>query len=103
MLAIRVNPTPPPPALCMEDMDARVAYSNGWHLINYANASDGHFRYHSGGSPQHFANLDFSVPAGDTGSISYSLAQSPQEGTAAIYLHGVFQQTVGYARSARSP
>jgi PKD repeat protein len=101
-VTITVNTPPPPPPICIEDNDARVAYSNGWHLINYASASDGHFRYHSGSSPQHFANLDFSVPAGNTGSISYSFAKSPKGGTADIYLDGVFKQTVSYAGSAGS-
>src|SRR6185295_10571980 len=33
------------PPLCLEDDDARIAYSSGWHVINYASASSGHFRY----------------------------------------------------------
>jgi len=87
---------------CLEDDDSRIAYSNGWHLINYTSASGGHFRYHSGNSPQHFANLDFTVPAGSTGSISYAFAKSPKGGTADIYLDGVFKQTVSYAGSVGS-
>jgi PKD repeat protein len=91
-----------PPPQCLEDDDSRIAYSNGWHLINYASASGGHFRYHSGNSPQHFANLDFTVPAGSTGSISYAFAKSPKGGTADIYLDGVLKQTVSYAGSVGS-
>jgi len=98
-VTIQVSAPPPP---CIEDNDARIAYSNGWHLINYASASDGHFRYHSGNSPQHFANLDFTVPTGSTGSITYSFAKSPKGGTADIYLDGVFKQTVNYAGSVGS-
>ena len=98
-----VTPTPtPPPPECIEDNDSRIAYSNGWHLVNYANASDGHFRYHSGSSAQHFANLDFSVPAGHTGSLAYSFAKSPKGGTADIYLDGVFRQTINFAGSVGS-
>jgi PKD repeat protein len=98
--AITVNAPPPPP--CIEDNDARIAYSGGWHLINNASASDGHFRYHTGNSPQHFANLDFSVPSGNTGSITYSFAKSPKGGTADIYLDGLLQQSVSYAGSVGS-
>ena len=93
------TPTPPPP-LCMEDDDPSVAYSNGWHLINYASASGGHFRYHQGNSSSHFATLDFNVPSGSTGSITYSFAKSTKGGTADVYLDGVLKQTVNFAGSA---
>jgi PKD repeat protein len=99
-VAITVNNPPPPP--CIEDNDARIAFSNGWHLINYSSASDGHFRYHSGNSPQHFANLDFTVPTGNTGSITYGFAKSPKGGTADIYIDGVFKQTINYSGPAGS-
>src|SRR5205085_6268804 len=71
------TPTPTPTQTCLDDNDSRIAYSNGWHLINSANASGGHFRYHSGASSNHFARLDFNVPAGNTGAISYAFAKSP--------------------------
>jgi hypothetical protein len=87
----------PPP--CIEDNDPRIAYSGGWHLINNANASDGHFRYHTGNSSQHFAKLDFNVPAGNNGSITYSFAKSPKGGAADIYLDGVFRQRINYSGS----
>lgn len=99
-VTITVNNPPPPP--CIEDNDARIAFSNGWHLINYSSASDGHFRYHSGNSPQHFANLDFTVPTGNTGSITYGFGKSPKGGTADIYIDGVFKQTINYAGPAGS-
>ncbi len=99
-VTITVNTPPPPP--CIEDNDARIAFSNGWHLINYGSASDGHFRYHSGNSPQHFANLDFTVPTGNTGSIIYGFAKSPKGGTADIYLDGAFKQTINFAGPAGS-
>lgn len=94
-------PTPPPPT-CIEDNDSRIAYSGGWHLINYASASDGHFRYHTGSSSSHSAGLDFSVPSGSTGSITYSFAKSPRGGTAEVYLDGVLKGTVNYAGSTGS-
>lgn len=95
------SPSPTPPS-CMEDDNASIAYSNGWHLINYASASGGHFRYHTGNSPQHSASLDFNVPTGSTGSITYSFARSTKGGTADVYLDGVFKQTVSYAGSVGS-
>jgi len=99
--SVTIQVSAPPPE-CIEDNDSRIAYSNGWHLVNYANASAGHFRYHSGSSAQHFANLDFSVPADNTGSITYSFAKSPKGGTADIYLDGVFRQTINFAGSVGS-
>jgi PKD repeat protein len=93
------TPTPQPPS-CMEDDSADIAYSNGWHLINYGNASGGHFRYHQGNNSSHFANLDFNVPSGSTGSITYSFAKSTKGGTADVYLDGVFKQTVNFAGSS---
>jgi hypothetical protein len=90
-------PTPPPPPVCIEDNDARIAYSAGWHLINNASASGGHFRYHTGGSPNHSASLDFSIPAGSTGSITYAFAKSPKGGTADVYIDGLLRTTINYA------
>jgi hypothetical protein len=93
------TPTPQPPS-CMEDDSADVAYSNGWHLINSGSASGGHFRYHQGNSSSHSAALDFNVPSGNTGAITYSFAKSTKGGTADIYLDGVFKQTVNFAGGA---
>jgi hypothetical protein len=90
------------PPIAIEDNDSRIAYSNGWHLINSSAASDGHFRYHSGNSQQHFARLDFDVPAGNNGSITYSFAKSPKGGSADIYVDGAFKQTISYAGSVGS-
>jgi PKD repeat protein len=98
-VAIHVTSPPPP---CIEDNDSRVVYSGGWHLINSTGASDGHFRYHTGNSPNHSASLDFNVAAGNTGSISYAFAKSPKGGTADIYLDGVKQTTINYAGSVGS-
>jgi hypothetical protein len=70
--------------------------------VDYAAASDGHFRYHSGNSPNHSASLDFSVPSGSTGSLSYAFAKSPKGGTADVYLDGVLKTTINYADSAGS-
>jgi hypothetical protein len=96
------TPTPAPTPVNIEDNDSRIAYSAGWHLANAGGASDGHFRYHSGNSAQHFANLDFTVPQGSTGSITYSFARSTKGGTADIYLDGQFKQSVSFAGSTGS-
>jgi PKD repeat protein len=93
------TPTPSPSPNVIEDNDSRVDYSGGWHLENYAPASRGHFRYHSGSSSQHYARLDFSVPAHNTGAITYWFAKSSKGGTADIYLDGAFKQTINYAGS----
>ena len=98
----RPQPTPTPTPTHIEDNDARIAYSGGWHLVNRAGASDGHFRYHKGNKPQHFAKLDFNVPSGSTGAITYSFAKSRKGGTADIYLDGQFKQTISYVSSGGS-
>jgi hypothetical protein len=99
-VSIQANAAPPPP--CIEDNDPRIVYSGGWHLINSTSASDGHFRYHTGNSPNHFASLEFSIPSGSTGSITYAFAKSPKGGTADVYLDGVKQTTINYAVSSGS-
>jgi len=96
------TPTPTPTQTCIDDNDSRIAYSSGWHAINSASASGGHFRYHAGASSSHFARLDFNVPAGNTGAITYSFAKSPKGGTAGVYVDGVFKQTINYAGAVGS-
>ena len=96
------TPAPTPTPTYIEDNDNRIAYSAGWHLINNAGASAGHFRYHKGGSSQHFAKLDFNVPAGSAGSITYSFAKSKKGGTGDVYLDGQYKQTINYASNGGS-
>jgi PKD repeat protein len=96
------TPTPTPVVSCIEDNDSRIAYSNGWHAVNLAAASAGHFRYHSGSGSSHSAKLAFNVPAGNTGAISYSFAKSTKGGSADVYLDGVFKETISYAGSVGS-
>lgn len=97
------TPTPTPqPASCKEDDDSSIAYSSGWHLINSSTASGGHFRYHQGNSNQHFASLDFTVPTGNIGSVTYAFGKSTKGGTADVYLDGALKQTVSYAGSVGS-
>jgi hypothetical protein len=96
------TPTPTPnPLPCngtaIEDDDAHIAYSNGWHAINNSSASAGHFRLNEGGNNQHPVVLTFDAPpAQTTGSITYFYATSPKGGTATVFLDGVSQGTVNY-------
>ena len=83
----------------IEDNDPRISYSSAWHLENYSPASGGHFRYHTGRSKNDSVKLDFQVPAGRTGTITYYFAQSKKAGTAEVYLDGVKQATVNYSGS----
>jgi hypothetical protein len=91
------TPTPTPTTTIIEDNDSHIAYSGGWHLENYANASAGHFRYHAGSGGQHFARLDFSVPSNNTGEVTYAFAKSSKGGTADIYLDGALKERINYA------
>jgi PKD repeat protein len=81
---------------CVEDDDARIAYSDGWHLVNDTDASGGHFRFHAGKSADHTATLTFNVASGQIGKITYYYATSPKGGSAEIFLDGVSKGTVNY-------
>jgi hypothetical protein len=84
----------PPTVTTIEDDDARIAYSNGWHLGQDANASAGHFRFASG---KPTASLAFNVPANQFGSITYKFAKSTKGGTAEVFVDGVSQGTISFA------
>lgn len=79
----------------IEDNDARVAYSNGWHLINDASASAGHFRLNNGNDTTHFARLTFDV-SGQKGAITYNYAKSTKGGSAEVVLDGVSKGVVSF-------
>lgn len=80
---------------CVEDNDARMAYSNGWHLQTDANASSGHFRMNNGQSPNFFARLDFET-TGQNGSITYNYAKSPKGGKVEVFVDGVSKGIVDF-------
>jgi bacillolysin len=84
---------------CMEDDDSRISYDNGWHLVNYAGVSAGHFRLGTGNDGQHGATLLFDVASGQTGKITYYYLKSTKGGTADVYLDGTFRQTINYKGS----
>jgi PKD repeat protein len=98
----RPAPTPTPTPIYIEDNDSRVSYSGGWHLADYSGATAGHIRYHSGSNAQHFARLDFSVPANNVGAITYSFAKSKKGGAADVYLDGVLKERINYGSSTGS-
>lgn len=91
-----------PTVVCIEDDDASITYTDGWHTLSDSNASQGHFRMHSGKSPDHSAKFTFNVAAGRTGKVTYFYATSPKGGSAEIFIDGVSRGTVSYAGSAGS-
>src|SRR5262249_53085690 len=88
-----------PVIVCYEDDDPHIAYSSGWHLLNSANASNGHFRLHNGDAAAHRASLTFDVPAGQTGALTYSYARSPKGGYAEVFIDGISQGVISYVGS----
>lgn len=84
----------------IEDDDPTIAYTNGWHFINDANASAGHFRVDPGQENGHSASLTFTVPTGKTGAITYFYARSPKGGTATVYVDNNAVGTVSYRGGA---
>jgi hypothetical protein len=89
-------PPPPPTTECLDDNDSRISYSDGWHLVNATNASGGHFRFHTGKSPDHSASLTFNVAAGKTGKLTYYYGTSTKGGTADVLLDGA-TRSVSYS------
>ncbi len=79
----------------IEDDDARIAYSNGWHLIKDSNASAGHFRLNNSKDTTYFARLSFDV-TGQKGSITYNYAKSTKGGSAEVVLDGVSKGVVNF-------
>lgn len=87
----------PPATTIIEDNDPRIAYGNGWHLVNNSSASDGHFRLQSGKGS---AVLTFNVDAGQTGKITYNYATSRKGGSAEVLLDGASKGTISYSGSS---
>ena len=85
----------PPTITTIEDDNSSIAYSSGWHTINSANSSAGHFRLHNGKTSDHYARLTFNVDSGRVGKLSYYYATSTKGGTGTVTLDGV-ARTVNY-------
>jgi len=95
-VAISVNAPQPPLVVCFEDDDSRIGYSTGWHLVNSANASAGHFRLHNGRDTTHFASLSFAVPEGQTGTLTYYYGKSTKGGSAEVFIDGISRGVITY-------
>jgi hypothetical protein len=95
--AVVGNSSCAPTVTVLEDNDSRIAYANGWHLVNDPNASGGHFRLNHGKGP---ATLSFEVPAGQTGAVTYHFARSPKGGSAEIFLDGASKGVISYNGSS---
>ncbi len=89
---------PAPPSDCLEDDDEAIEYDNGWHRVESASASGGHFTFEPGRNPHSGMRLEFEV-AGSAGALVYEYGLSRQGGTADVYLDGVFQETIDYSGS----
>ncbi|HET6655793.1 MAG TPA: PKD domain-containing protein [Gammaproteobacteria bacterium] len=76
-----------------EDDDAHIAYDNGWHTVNDADATGGHFHLLGGG--QHGMDLTFELGSSE-GEIDYTYATSTKGGSADVYIDGQFVRTVSY-------
>jgi hypothetical protein len=86
---------PPPPPVVIEDTDARVEYSDGWHQVNDTSASAGHFRIDMSKSSKQYARLAVNV-TGSGGVLTYNYAKSPKGGTAEMFLDGASMGTVNF-------
>ena len=87
---------------CIEDDDARVGYSGGWHSINSGSASAGHFHMHSGTSTAHFARVNFSVGTNRTGTFSFYYGKSTKGGAAEVFVDGVSRGQVSFVGASGS-
>ncbi len=91
-----------PAVTCIEDKPKPIHYSSGWHGVNDADASDGHFRLHKRAGGGGWLKLTFEVPAGKTGAIVYHFARSTAGGTANVYLDNASRGSVTYSGSTGS-
>jgi len=103
--ATDVSPSPTPtPLPCsgtrIEDDDAHISYSNGWHLVNNSSASSGHFRLTEGGNSKHDVTVSFDTGVSQAGAINYFYATSQKGGSADIFVDGVKQDTISYQGSS---
>ena len=87
---------------CIEEDDASITYTSGWHSVNLAAASGGHFRMHNGNSNKHSLSMSVNVSPGRSGKITYSYATSPKGGTAEVLIDGVSRGTINFAGATGS-
>jgi hypothetical protein len=87
----------PPVTNCFDDTDPQIAYGSGWHLVNDADASGGHFRMTAKNDSGTAASFAFNL--GGSGALTYSYGKSSKGGSADVYIDGVFRESVSYAGS----
>jgi hypothetical protein len=97
--AVVGNSSCAPSVTCLEDDDAALAYSSGWHQVAAAGASGGHFSVNPSKNGGGSLKITFNVAAGRSGAVAYHYATSTKGGTADLYLDGVFQRQVDYKGS----
>jgi hypothetical protein len=85
-----------PLSVCVEENDASISYSAGWHNLSAEGASGGKYAMHAGKSPTHSASVDLDVPAGRTGTVRYYYATSTKGGSAELFLDNVSKGVVSY-------
>jgi hypothetical protein len=99
---VQITVNDPPIIDCMEDDDARVGYSGGWHSVNSGSASAGHFHMHSGTNTAHFARVNFSVGTNSTGKFSFYYGKSTKGGAAEVFVDGVSRGQVSFVGASGS-
>jgi hypothetical protein len=87
---------PKPNVTCIDESDASIGYTSGWHSIDAAGASGGHFRMHSGSSNKHSVTMGVRL-GGLGGSLTYNYATSTKGGTAEVFIDGASRGTVSFA------
>ncbi|MDX1644780.1 MAG: hypothetical protein R3244_10530, partial [Thermoanaerobaculia bacterium] len=90
------RPCPAPPTDCLEDDAGAIEYDNGWHRVESASATGGHFSFKPGRNPDSGLRLEFDT-AGNAGALVYEFGRSRRGGTADVYIDGVFQETIDYS------
>jgi hypothetical protein len=99
---VQITVSDAPTMDCMEDDDARVGYSGGWHTVNSNSASAGHFRMHSGTNTAHFARVNFSIGTNRTGKFSFYYGKSTKGGVADVFVDGVSRGQVSFVGASGS-
>ncbi|MBV8518420.1 MAG: exo-alpha-sialidase [Acidobacteria bacterium] len=92
----------PPVVTAIEENHPSISYTSGWHSLNAAAASGGHFRMHSGNSNAHSLSLTVTVPQGRKGKITFAYATSPRAGTAEVFIDGATRGTINFAGTSGS-
>lgn len=87
---------------CIEEDDASIGYSAGWHSVNNSGASAGHFRLHNGGADKQSLSMTVDVMPGRTGKVTYFYATSPRGGSGEIFIDGVSRGTFSCSGAAGS-